>query len=98
MDGFGSALIRHGMPQIRCRGVMQPSGAPVTFLGQGPSPLIQNSRTVGGPLPPVGPPVTRRSSHPIVTPLVRCLVRTPFRICRVGQKSKLMYSDRYFEG
>jgi len=31
---------------------------------------VFNSRTIGGPLPPVGPPVTRRSSsHPIVTPL-----------------------------
>ena len=32
--------------------------------------ITKNSRTVGGPLPPVGPPVTRRSSHPIVTPLI----------------------------
>ena len=64
MDGFGSALIRHVMPQIRCRGVMQPSEAPVTFLGQGPSPLIQNSRTVGGPLPPVGPPSLDAAATP----------------------------------
>ena len=32
--------------------------------------ITKNSRTVGGTLPPVGPPVTRRSSHPIVMPLV----------------------------
>ena len=31
--------------------------------------ITKNSRTVGGPLPPVGPPVTRRGSHPIVTPM-----------------------------
>ena len=31
--------------------------------------ITKKSRTVGGPVPPVGPPVTRRSSHPIVTPL-----------------------------
>jgi len=31
--------------------------------------ITNNSRTVGGPLLPEGPPVTRRSSHPIVTPL-----------------------------
>ena len=41
------------------------------FLRSGSLKLItKNSRTVGGPLPPVGPPVTRRSSHPIVTPLL----------------------------
>ena len=43
--------------------------APRHFLRPGPLKLItKNSRTVGGSLPPVGPPVTRRSSHPIVTP------------------------------
>jgi len=38
--------------------------------------IIKNSGTVGAPLP-VGPPVTRRSSHPIVKPLrVRLVVGT----------------------
>jgi len=31
--------------------------------------ITKNARTIGGPLPPVGSPVTRRSNHPIVTPL-----------------------------
>jgi len=41
----------------KTRGVTQPSGVPRHFLRSGPLKLItKNSRTVGGPLPPVGPP------------------------------------------
>jgi len=38
-EGLGEASPQYFGLEL-ARGVTQPSGAPVTFLGQGPSPLI----------------------------------------------------------
>jgi len=56
-------------------GVTQPPGAPHNSLRSGPP--LAFSLFVGGPLP-VGRPVTRRSSHPIVTPLVVEYIGRPY--------------------
>ena len=45
----------HRICRIGSRGVTQPPGAPVTFLGQGLKLITKNSRTVGGPYHQWGP-------------------------------------------
>ena len=71
------------------RGVTQPSGASRHFLRSRPLKLItKNSRTVGGPLPPVGPPVTtQQPPHRYATAFVlflTCSKREHFMIADAG--------------
>ena len=66
-------------------GVTQPSGPPRHFLRSGPLPSItKNSRTVGGPLPPVGPPSLDAAATPSLRHWMQCMRDTshgPVCVC-----------------
>ena len=93
------------------RGVTQPPGAPVTFLGQGRSPLSLRTLELSGPPITCGAPVARRGSHPIATllspaatvcamSLSVCLsVCQPFRDCeRRTKQSQGLFTAHKLNG